>query len=64
MCHRTPIWYHWSIYFKRVVVPSGQDMYVLVSPEIGGDWPGSPDGSTVWPMELELDYVRAYRPSS
>ncbi len=36
-------------------------MYLLVSPEIGGNWPGEPDATTTWPMEASIDYVRVYR---
>ena len=37
-----------------------RSFYFLVTPEIGGNWPGDPDGSTVWPQEAEIDYVRIY----
>lgn len=35
-------------------------MYLMIAPEIGGDWPGSPDGSTRWPMHIEIDWIRVY----
>jgi hypothetical protein len=28
---------------------------------VGGNWPGSPDGSTVFPNRMQVDYVRVYR---
>lgn len=34
--------------------------YFLISPEIGGNWPGPTNGSTRWPMSMEIDYVRIY----
>lgn len=34
--------------------------YFLISPEIGGNWPGPTNGSTRWPMSMEVDYVRIY----
>jgi len=34
--------------------------YFLISPEIGGNWPGPTDGATRWPMTMEVDYVRIY----
>ncbi|MGI9486482.1 MAG: glycoside hydrolase family 16 protein [Geminicoccaceae bacterium] len=37
------------------------DLYFLISPEIGSNWPGPTDGTTVWPMEIEIDYVRVYQ---
>ena len=36
-------------------------MYILLSPEIGGNWPGMPDETTVWPTICELDYIRIYQ---
>ena len=40
---------------------NGKRMYFLASWEIGGNWPGNPDGTTSWPGEAEIDYVRIYR---
>jgi hypothetical protein len=28
---------------------------------VGGDWPGSPDATTVFPQTMLVDYVRVYR---
>jgi len=27
---------------------------------VGGDWPGRPDQTTIFPSEMEIDYVRVY----
>ena len=35
--------------------------FVLLNVAVGGDWPGSPDGSTVFPQTMLVDYVRVYR---
>ncbi len=35
--------------------------YLLLNLAIGGDWPGNPDRSTVFPQELRVDYVRVYQ---
>jgi beta-glucanase (GH16 family) len=32
--------------------------YVLLNVAVGGDWPGAPDGTTVFPQEMIVDYVR------
>jgi beta-glucanase (GH16 family) len=37
-----------------------QPFYVLLDVAVGGDWPGSPDSTTVWPQQLIVDYVRVY----
>lgn len=34
--------------------------FLILNLAIGGDWPGSPDGTTVFPGDLQVDYVRVY----
>ena len=55
------IWYVDGVERKRTDNYIDQPMYWQISPEIGNYWAGSPDGSTVWPMEAEVDYVRVYK---
>jgi beta-glucanase (GH16 family) len=38
----------------------GQQSFLLINLAIGGDWPGPPDTSTVFPSEMLVDYVRIY----
>ena len=38
-----------------------QDFHFILNLAIGGNWPGNPDGTTVFPQTLEVDYVRAYQ---
>jgi beta-glucanase (GH16 family) len=35
--------------------------FMLLNVAVGGDWPGSPDASTVFPQTMLVDYVRVYR---
>jgi beta-glucanase (GH16 family) len=35
--------------------------FLLFNLAVGGNWPGSPDGSTVFPNRMNVDYVRVYR---
>jgi beta-glucanase (GH16 family) len=35
--------------------------FLILNLAIGGDWPGAPDASTVFPATLLVDYVRVYR---
>lgn len=35
-----------------------QPMYLLVNLAVGGDWPGAPNGNTLFPADLDVDYVR------
>lgn len=41
-------------------VPS-EKMYLYLNTAIGGNWPKSPDSSTVFPVNYEIDYVRVYK---
>jgi beta-glucanase (GH16 family) len=35
--------------------------FVLLNVAVGGDWPGNPDATTVFPQEMIVDWVRVYR---
>ncbi len=37
--------------------------FVLLNLAVGGDWPGNPNGTTVFPQRMLVDYVRVYRRS-
>jgi beta-glucanase (GH16 family) len=34
--------------------------FVILNVAVGGNWPGSPDASTVFPQQMLVDYVRVY----
>jgi len=34
--------------------------FVILNLAVGGNWPGSPDGTTPFPSEMLVDYVRIY----
>jgi beta-glucanase (GH16 family) len=34
--------------------------FLLLNVAVGGDWPGSPDNTTVFPQKMLVDYVRVY----
>jgi hypothetical protein len=36
------------------------DHFLLLNVAVGGRWPGSPDGSTRFPQEMKVDYVRVH----
>jgi beta-glucanase (GH16 family) len=36
--------------------------YLIFNTAVGGDWPGFPDGSTVFPQWMRVDWVRVYQP--
>lgn len=35
--------------------------YILLNLAVGGEWPGVPDASTVFPARMLVDYIRVYR---
>lgn len=60
-----------TYYFDGVAVwevPTPADMhepmYVIANLAVGGIWPGSPNGSTAFPAEMVIDYIRAYEPAA
>ena len=40
--------------------PFDQPFYMIMNLAIGGDFDGNPDGTTVFPQEMLVDYVRVY----
>lgn len=41
--------------------PFDAPFYMVLNLAVGGDWPGSPDATTIFPQRLVVDYVRVYR---
>ncbi len=39
---------------------SSKSMYLIVSYNLGGDWPGYPDDTTILPQDLIVEYVKVY----
>lgn len=37
-----------------------EPFYITLNTAVGGDWPGYPDGTTVFPQYHRIDYVRIY----
>ncbi|HEX9058593.1 MAG TPA: carbohydrate binding domain-containing protein, partial [Clostridia bacterium] len=40
--------------------PFNRDFHLILNLAVGGDWPGSPDSTTVFPGKMYVDYVRTY----
>lgn len=61
-------WYIDGNQFHKVIIANGingteeihKPHYILLNLAIGGDWPKSPDSTTVFPSKLIVDYVRVY----
>ncbi|NKB70668.1 MAG: family 16 glycosylhydrolase [Candidatus Latescibacteria bacterium] len=41
--------------------PFDRRFHLLINIAVGGNWPGAPDASTVFPQEMRIDYVRVYK---
>jgi beta-glucanase (GH16 family) len=35
--------------------------FIILNVAVGGDWPGAPDATTVFPQTMLVDYVRVYK---
>lgn len=35
--------------------------YIILNVAVGGNWPGSPDQTTIWPQKMLVDWVRVYQ---
>lgn len=38
--------------------------FLILNVAVGGDWPGKPDATTVFPQQMLVDYVRVYKRST
>ncbi len=54
----------WYTQGKDFPAPFDRQFHLLLNLAVGGNWPGSPDGSTIFPQEMVLDYVRVYQDAS
>jgi beta-glucanase (GH16 family) len=41
-----------------------QPQFILLNLAVGGGWPGNPDGTTTFPQQMLVDYVRVYAPTN
>ncbi len=38
-----------------------EKFFILLNLAVGGNWPGNPDASTVFPQKMYVDYIRVYQ---
>ena len=41
--------------------PYNADFFFIFNIAVGGNWPGSPDGTTVFPQRMVVDYIRVFQ---
>jgi len=60
-------WYVDDVEYNVVdITPSAlsefrQQYFFIFNVAVGGNWPGSPDGSTTFPQQMQVDYVRVFQ---
>ena len=50
----------WNSANAAYPAPFDKEFFMILNVAVGGNWPGSPDASTVFPQRMEVDYVRVY----
>lgn len=50
----------WSAASGGARAPFDTPFHLLLNVAVGGNWPGAPDGTTQFPQEMTVDYVRVY----
>ena len=55
-------WYFDGQQVFKTATPAGlnEPMYILANLAVGGNWPGSPNATTPFPAEYQIDYIRVY----
>jgi len=38
-----------------------QEFFFIMNVAVGGNWPGNPDSSTVFPQKMKVDYIRVFQ---
>ena len=59
-------WYIDGVAVRTMPTWPGMDkpMYLIANLGGGGAWAGNPDGTTPWPAQMQIDYIRAYASSN
>jgi len=60
-------WYLDDVKFHEIdTTPAGlsafqEEYFFIINLAVGGNWPGKPDGTTVLPQQLVVDYIRVFQ---
>lgn len=52
----------WPTAGKTFPAPFDQRFHLILNVAVGGRWPGNPDGTTIFPQAMVVDYVRVFQP--
>ncbi len=50
----------WEHRLHPFPAPFDQEFYLILNVAVGGNWPGAPDETTVFPQQMVVDYVCVY----
>ncbi|MDX2176411.1 MAG: family 16 glycosylhydrolase [Candidatus Sumerlaeia bacterium] len=51
----------WATPGKPFPAPFDRDFHLIANLAVGGNWPGPPDGTSVFPQRFEIDWIRVYQ---
>lgn len=49
-----------TLYYRTTSYIPQESFYIILNTAVGGDWPGDPNETTVFPQYHDIDYVRVY----
>ncbi|WP_369415210.1 glycoside hydrolase family 16 protein [Belliella calami] len=54
-----------EVFHEQDISPAAMDefrkpFFLLINMAVGGNWPGNPDGTTILPQQMAVDYVRVF----
>ena len=58
---RDDIQYHEADITSSSLSEFHQNFFFIFNVAVGGNWPGSPDGTTIFPQKMIVDYVRVFQ---
>ncbi|MCA6077944.1 family 16 glycosylhydrolase [Fulvivirga sedimenti] len=53
--------YRSFIRVPNTTYPFNSPFFFIANIAVGGNWPGNPDGTTVFPQTMEVDYIRVFK---
>ncbi len=56
--------HEWYTSEAEYPAPFDKRFHMILNVAVGGNWPGNPDNSTVFPQEMIVDYVRVFQKES
>lgn len=61
-------WFLDDVQYNEILITPSElsefqsEFFFIFNVAVGGNWPGSPDGTTVFPQRMAVDYIRVFQP--